>query len=234
MAHAARVSVLRELTAPIAHEVSQPLTAIESNTEATLTWLARSPPNIQEVRELSAQTAVEVQRAADIIHRVRSMALRASPEHTRIDVNTVVREAHLFVRHELQRNEVEAFLDLADDLPAILGDRVQLQQVVVNLAVNATQAMAQSPHPRQLHLKTSASTDARYVTIEVTDNGPGISSDALAYLFDSFFTTKATGMGMGLPICRSIIEAHGGQISVGDTNEGAGARFIVTLPAHQD
>jgi PAS domain S-box-containing protein len=234
MAHAARVSVLGELTASIAHEVSQPLTAIESNTEASLTWLQHSPPNLEEVRELSVQTAAEVQRAADIIHRIRSMALRAAPEHEEIAVNTIIKEAMLFLRHEFQRNEVKTSLHLGADLPNILADRVQLQQVIVNLAVNAMQAMAQAnSNPREVRLTTAVMADQRNVTIEVGDTGPGISSEVLPRLFDSFFTTKSTGMGMGLPICRSIIEAHGGQISVGNRDDGRGARFIISLPTQQ-
>jgi PAS domain S-box-containing protein len=234
MAHAARVSVLGELTASIAHEVAQPLTAIESNTEASLTWLRHSPPNIEEVRELSIQTAAEVQRAADIIHRVRSMALRAAPEHEDIEVNTVIREAMLFLRHEFERNEVKTCLNLATDIPAILADRVQLQQVIVNLAVNAMQAMAQGKSSsREVYLTTAVTADSRSVTIEVEDTGPGISKEALQHLFESFFTTKSTGMGMGLPICRSIIEAHGGQISVGNRASGNGARFSILLPTHR-
>jgi PAS domain S-box-containing protein len=234
MAHAARVSVLGELTASIAHEVSQPLTAIESNTEASLTWLRHSPPNLEEVRELSVQTAAEVQRAADIIHRIRSMALRAAPEHEEIAVNAIVREAMLFLRHEFQRNEVQTSLRLGADLPSILADRVQLQQVIVNLAVNAMQAMAQADtNPREVRLTTAVTADHHNVTIEVEDTGPGISSETLPRLFESFFTTKSTGMGMGLPICRSIIEAHGGGISVRNRDDGPGARFIIFLPTQQ-
>jgi PAS domain S-box-containing protein len=234
MAHAARVSVLGELTASIAHEVSQPLTAIESNTEASLTWLRHSPPNIEEVRELSVQTAAEVQRAADIIHRVRSMALRAAPEHEDIEVNKVIKEAMLFLRHEFQRNDVRTSLRLATDIPSILGDRVQLQQVIVNLAVNAMQAMAQgNSSPREVCLTTAVEPDRRSVKIEVLDTGPGISNEALPHLFESFFTTKSTGMGMGLPICRSIIEAHGGHISVGNRDDRKGASFSILLPTHE-
>jgi C4-dicarboxylate-specific signal transduction histidine kinase len=233
MAHAARVSVLGELTASIAHEVSQPLTAIESNTEASLTWLRHSPPNIDEVRELSMQTAAEVQRAADIIHRVRSMALRAAPEHEDIEVNTVIKEAMLFLRHEFQRNDVNTYLSLATGMPTILADRVQLQQVIVNLAVNAMHAMAHgNSSPREVCLTTAISADRRNIMIEVSDTGPGIANEALPHLFESFFTTKSTGMGMGLPICRSIIEAHGGQISLANREDDKGASFSILLPTH--
>jgi PAS domain S-box-containing protein len=231
IAHAARVSVLGELAASIAHEVSQPLTAIETNTEASLLWLARSPPNIDEVRALAARTAAEVQRAADIIHRIRSMAVRAEPEHQNIELNSVIREAMLFLRHELQRNEVDSSLQLGSRLPTVFGDRVQLQQVVVNLAINAIQAMASAGRkPRVLTIRTAMSTVNR-VVIEVEDTGPGIASDALGRLFESFFTTKTTGMGIGLPICRSIVEAHGGEISAANLRDQPGALFAIRLPA---
>jgi PAS domain S-box-containing protein len=233
MAHAARVSVLGELTASIAHEVSQPLTAIETNTEASRLWLEHTPPNLEEIRELSAQTAAEVQRAADIIHRIRSMALRASPEHSSIEANTVITEAMLFLRHELQRNEVDSLLQLGSDLPNIFGDRVQLQQVIVNLVVNAMQAMTQAAsHPREVAIRTSDAAGG-VLLIMVEDTGPGIADEALEHLFESFFTTKSTGMGMGLPICRSIIEAHGGGIAAENRSDRPGARFVIRLPTPQ-
>jgi PAS domain S-box-containing protein len=231
IAHAARVSVLGELTASIAHEVSQPLTAIGTNTEASLLWLEHSPPNIGEVRELAARTATEVQRAADIIDRVRLMASRTVPEQRSVGVNLIVEEAVLFLRHELQRNDVAVSLDLASELPQILGDRVQLQQVVVNLAINGIQAMAHDNSPaRILTVRTAATLDGG-ILLEVEDTGPGIDVSDAGRLFESFFTTKATGMGIGLPICRTIIEAHGGQISAGSRTNGSGARFTIRLPA---
>jgi C4-dicarboxylate-specific signal transduction histidine kinase len=231
IAHAARVSVLGELTASIAHEVSQPLTAIETNTQASLLWLARSPPNIGEVRELAARTATEVQRAADIIHRIRSMATRAVPERRSIYLNPLVEETALFLRHELQRNGVETSLQLGSNLPIIYGDRIQLQQVVVNLAVNGIQAMTLAGSaPSILTIRTAGMDDGR-VLVEVEDTGPGIADDVRVRLFESFFTTKATGMGIGLPICRSIIEAHGGQIFVDDHKDRPGARFTIVLPS---
>ena len=230
MAHAARVAVLGELTASIAHEVSQPLTAIGTNTEASLLWLGHSPPNIEEIRDLSVRTSAEVQRAADIIDRIRSMAVRTTPVFKTVDVNDVVKETMLFLRHELQRNEVKSATRLGDDLPDIFGDAVQLQQVIVNLAVNASQAMVQGERrPRELTIATAAVEGA--VTITVEDNGPGIPQAVFIRLFESFFTTKSSGMGIGLPICRSIIEAHGGTISAANRTDDSGARFIVSLPA---
>jgi C4-dicarboxylate-specific signal transduction histidine kinase len=231
MAHAARVSVLGELTASIAHEVGQPLTAIEANTQATLLWAEQIPPNIKEIRELSASTAAQVQRAAAIIHRIRSMAVRIDPEYTAIDVNPMIEDSVLFLRGELQRNRIETSLRLIDALPRISGDRVQLQQVIVNLAVNAIQSMATiSTTPRVLGI-TSRETSDGSVLIEVEDNGTGFSDETLGRLFESFFTTKSSGMGIGLPICRSIIDAHGGRILAANRTDGTqGACFTITLP----
>jgi PAS domain S-box-containing protein len=229
MAHAARVSVLGELTASIAHEVSQPLTAIESYSEASLLWLARSPPDIEEVRRLSERTVAESQRAAEIIDRIRSMALRSATERKHINPNDVVNEALLFLRHELQRHDVRASLELDPTVPLTVGDRVQLQQVVVNLAFNAIQAMTSANvSKRRIILHTQSIGDN--VVIAVEDTGPGVPLAVRGRIFESFFTTKATGMGIGLAICRSIVEAHGGVIAVQNRREGEGARFEISLP----
>jgi C4-dicarboxylate-specific signal transduction histidine kinase len=234
IAHAARISVLGELAASIAHEVSQPLTAIENNNEASLLWLAHSPPNIEAVRELAARTAVEVQRAANVLHRIRLMVLRTNPEQEResIAINATIEEAVLFLRHELQSNRIETSLQLAPGLPSVLGDRVQLQQVIINLAVNAIQAMAAvGGTARQLAIRTDAASEGDIV-IHVEDTGPGIAHDVIGRLFESFFSTRAAslGMGMGLAICRSIIEAHGGRIAAANRQDRAGARFSMLLP----
>jgi C4-dicarboxylate-specific signal transduction histidine kinase len=230
IAHAARISMLGELAASIAHEVSQPLTAIGSNTEATQLWLDRSPPNLDEVRELTARTAAEVQRAADIIHRIRAMAVRSAPERVRVAVNSVIEEAILLLRHELQRNRVYVSLELEDRLPDILGDRIQLQQVIVNLAVNAIQAMSSTASTaRQLLVRSSVITE-EWVQIVVQDTGPGIATESRDRVFERYFTTKSAGMGIGLSICRTIIEAHHGRIDVPDLQDSDGARFTIILP----
>jgi C4-dicarboxylate-specific signal transduction histidine kinase len=231
VAHAARLSILGELTASIAHEIIQPLTAIGSNIEATQLWLERLPLNLEEVRELTARTAAEVQRAADIIHRVRAMAVRSAPEQLRLTVNRVIEEAILFLRHELQRNSVGVSLHLEDNLPDIHGDRVQLQQVIVNLALNAIQAMNNTElTARQLLISTSLITDNRvYITFQ--DTGPGIASESHDRVFEIFFTTKSGGMGIGLPICRTIIEAHRGRIDVANRSDSCGALIRIVLPS---
>jgi PAS domain S-box-containing protein len=230
IAHASRISVLGELTASIAHEVSQPLTAIEANTEASLLWLAHACPNLPEVRELCARTAQEVQRAAEILHRIRSMAIRASPVKSPLTVNTIVEEALLFLRHELIRHGIETRLLLNPSLPLILGDRVQLQQVLVNLTVNAIQSMASDAgEPKVLTIRTSSNGVDGSQVVEVEDAGPGIDPEALDRLFDGFFTTKPTGMGIGLAICRTIIESHGGQITARNLDDRRGAIFTINF-----
>jgi C4-dicarboxylate-specific signal transduction histidine kinase len=231
IAHAARISILGELAACIAHEVSQPLTAIGSNTEATQLWLESLPPNLEEVRELTARTAAEVQRAGDIIHRIRAMAARSPPEQLRMAINPVIEEAMLFLRHELQRNGVIASLHLENHLPEILGDRVQLLQVIINLAVNAIQAMNDTEiTARELSISSSLMT-GNWVQITVEDTGPGIASDSRDRVFERFFSTKSAGMGIGLPICRMIIEAHRGRIDVTNRLESCGAQFKIVLPS---
>lgn len=227
-AHAARVSMLGELTASIAHEVNQPLAAIATNASAGLRWLDRPEPDVAEVRALIGRVAADARRAADVIARIRDMASHRTPERTEISVNGMIEEACVFLRHELQAQNVALSLDLERALPPVLGDRTQLQQVVVNLAVNAAQAMAQSVGPRRLTISSAQTKDM--VEVIFTDTGPGLRPEHAPRLFESFFTTKTSGMGMGLPICRSILEAHGGEISARNGDEG-GAVFVFTLPA---
>jgi C4-dicarboxylate-specific signal transduction histidine kinase len=184
---------------------------------------------VDEVRALTQRIIADAQRAADIISRVRAMAGHKAPESTPISINSVVEEAMLFLAHELQGHNVSLKLSLAKDLPPVLADRIQLQQVIVNLAVNAVQAMAQIP-TTQRHLTLRTSFHDSRVHIAVEDTGPGIDAAHQQNLFDSFFTTKSNGMGMGLPICRSIVETYGGGISASNAESG-GAVFSVTLPA---
>jgi PAS domain S-box-containing protein len=230
-AHAARVSMLGELTASIAHEVNQPLGAILTSGEAALRWLDRPEPDLAELRGLSRRTVADARRAADIIRRIRAMAVRTAPGQGPLPLNDVVEEVIGFLRPELRRHDVEVVLNLAVDLPEVTGDRVQLQQVVANLAMNAAQAMAVAGTAgRRLTVRTGLS-GAGMLCTEMEDTGPGIPPDHLERVFDSFFTTKDGGMGIGLAICRSIIEAHGGSIQAGNCSDGAGARFQFLLPA---
>lgn len=227
-AHAARVSMLGELTASIAHEVNQPLAAIATNAAAGLRWLDRPEPDIAEVRALTQRIIADAQRAADIITRVRAMAGHRTPDPAPLAINGVVEEAMQFLAHELQAQDVTLTLALARGLPLVLADRTQLQQVVVNLAVNAIQAMAQTPPAqRRLTLRTELMDNSVLVSIE--DKGPGIDAANTQRIFESFYTTKASGMGMGLPICRSILESYGGAIGVRNLESG-GAAFLFRLP----
>jgi signal transduction histidine kinase len=229
-AHAARVSMLGELTASIAHEVNQPLGAILTNGEAALRWLDRPVPDIGELRRLATRTMTDARRAADIIQRIRAMAVPGDAGRAPIGLNSVVEESMTFLRPELSKHNVEAILELAPGLPQVVADRVQLQQVFVNLAVNAVQAMV-GRSTRRLIIRTAKS-DEDLVKGEVEDTGPGIPPQNIDRLFGSFFTTKKSGMGIGLAICRSIIEAHGGRIQATNLND-VGARFAFTLPAWQ-
>jgi PAS domain S-box-containing protein len=229
IAHAARVSVLGELTASIAHEVSQPLTAIEANTEASLLWLAHKEPNIAEVRELSARTAAEVQRAAEILQRIRSMVVRATPVKAPVSINPLIDEALLFLSHEITRQDIQVKLELDRELPPLIGDRVQLQQVIINLAINAIQSMTGAPDLRKA-LTFRTFSRPRSQIVEVEDSGPGIAPEAIDKLFEGFFTTKVSGMGIGLAICRSIIEAHRGKIEARNLGDSRGAVFTIELP----
>ena len=230
LAHAARLSMLGEFTASIAHEVNQPLAAIAANGEAGLRWLGREQPEIGEARTLLGRIVGDARRAADIIKRIRSMASKRAFATTGQAINPAIEETVQFVRHELQSHGVELRLNLAPDLPAIEMDRVQIQQVLSNLIVNAVQAMTEHKTKRpRITITSQAAADGR-VCVEVADNGPGIAPEDCERLFDSFFTTKPGGMGLGLPISRSIVEAHGGAIAAESRSDG-GACFTITLPS---
>jgi PAS domain S-box-containing protein len=230
-AHAARVAMLGEMTASIAHEVSQPLTAISTDASAGLFWLDRAEPDVGEAKAQIAHIVASAARAAEIITRVRGMAARRTLESTAVSINGVIEGALAFLRQELRANEVAVTLDLAQNMPSVRADVTLLQQVVVNLAMNAVQAMTQTdPTFRQLIVRSFRDDGGVRVTLD--DTGPGISADHPGRLFESFFTTKDGGMGMGLTICRSIIESHGGRISASNRAE-RGARLAFTLPAAQ-
>lgn len=228
-AHAARLSMLGELTASIAHEVNQPLAAIAANGAAGGRWLARDVPDLEEVRMINERIVADARRAADIIARVRSMAVKGDPDYRDEQMSELIEEAVRFLRHELQAHGVAVTLDLAESLPPVRADRIQLQQVVVNLAMNALQEMARAGTETPLiHIRAGLE-DGGGVRIEVEDRGPGIPPDQAERLFESFFTTKDSGLGMGLAICRSIVEAHHGRIRA--ENRPDGACFVFSLPA---
>jgi C4-dicarboxylate-specific signal transduction histidine kinase len=228
-AHAARVATLGELTASIAHEINQPLAAIATNAEASLRWLARPDPDVEEVRTLAARIVADARRAGDVISHIRAMATGHIVDHELVSLNGAVEDALGIIRGELRSHAVTVQFAAGADLAPVLADRTQIQRVLVNLALNAVQALADQPAAaRRLTVRTGVDADG-WARIDVEDNGPGIPEAYLARLFDSFFTTKDTGLGIGLSICRSIIEAHGGRISC-DNLPGGGARFTIILP----
>jgi C4-dicarboxylate-specific signal transduction histidine kinase len=229
-AHAARISMLGELTASIAHEVNQPLAAIAAGGEASLRWLARPTPDIGEARELTKRVVADARRASEIVARIRGMATRRIPEQTLVSLDDIIREALVFLRHEVESGSVAVSHLPALGSQKVLADRTQLQQVVVNLAVNAMQAMTQAASTNRNIVIRTAAPDPASVRCSVEDSGPGIEPQHITRLFDSFFTTKDSGMGMGLRICRSVIEAHGGHIAVDNESSQGGARFYFTLP----
>lgn len=230
LAHASRAATLAEISATIAHEVNQPLAAIVMSAEASLRWLSRDDPNITKVGQLTRQIVSDASRASDIVQRIRRMAAKHEPERTAIDLNEVVEEALLFMRHEVESRSIKLSMKLGAGLLLVCGDRIQLQQVIVNLLVNSIHAIIQAEGPtRRIDLDTGADTEDM-VSFTIRDSGPGIAGENLEHVFESFFTTKKDGMGIGLAICQSIITAHGGSIAVSNHPEG-GAQFRVVLPA---
>ena len=227
--HAGRIATLGELATSIAHEVNQPLTAIVTNGETSLRWLARTDPNLEKVAQLTSRVVSSARRAGEIIHRIRGMAVKNEPEKRLIDLNEVVEEALLFIRHDLDSKSIVLSTTFAPGLPHVIGDRVQLQQVIINLLVNSVQAIVQSGQPtRRIDIQTSIDEEGSAV-FSVFDNGPGVAAADLEHVFDSFFSTKDAGIGIGLAICQSIIAAHGGHIS-GANRPNGGAHFRFTLP----
>jgi signal transduction histidine kinase len=229
-AHAARVSMLGELAASIGHELNQPLAAIAASGEASLRWLDRPQPDVAEVRSLAQRINADARRAADIIKRVRAMAAKKEPERAPIALDEVVSETLEFLRHEIRTRDVDVSYRANPVSRTILGDRTQLQQVMANLAVNAMQAMAGADVGKRKLIITISADDPLSQRCTVEDSGPGIPAEHLPRLFESFFTTKEGGMGMGLAICRSIIEAHGGRIEADNESVHGGARLSFTLP----
>jgi PAS domain S-box-containing protein len=230
LSHIGRVATLGELTASITHEVNQPLGAIAANAAAAQRWLTRSTPDIEEARTAIERIAHEAHRAAVVISRMRELYKKADPKKVRLDINDIISDAMLLVRREAASSQVSLELELATGLPAVFGDRVQLQQVIINLSMNGIQAMANiADRPRELLIR-SKQDEADQVVVAVQDLGSGIDPEIADKLFSPFLTTKPNGMGMGLSICRSIIEAHGGRVWA-SRNSGPGTTFNFTLEA---
>ena len=228
LTHVTRLSTLGEMAASIAHEINQPLTAILANAAASLHWLAKPNPELDMVRDALADIVADGHRAGDVIQRIRQLATKTDPKRTRLNVNDVIQEAGAHVRQEMQKHRVSLCAALAPDLPPTLGDRVQLQQVVINLVMNGVEAMAAVyDRPRELAIRSDARDDLVFVAVQ--DSGVGFEPRDADRLFDAFFTTKPGGMGIGLSISRSIIEAHGGRLWA-TLNGIHGATFQFTLP----
>ena len=228
LAHVTRVATLGEMTASIAHEINQPLAAVVNNASACLRWLAGPTPNLEEARQSAALITADGHRAGEIIGRIRALAKKASSRKDWIDINETILEVIALARSEVHSNGVSLQTRLGDDMPFILGDRIQLQQVILNLIINAIEAMSGvSENPRELVVR-SEKDGSQGVLVAVRDSGPGLDPKSLDHLFTAFFTTKPKGMGMGLAISRSIIEAHGGRLWA-VPNDGPGATFQFTL-----
>jgi len=233
LAQVARVTTLAEMTASIAHEVNQPVAAIVNAGAACLRWLNRGTPNLDEARRAVEWIIEEGNRAGDVIRRVRALANKADTQKAPLDINDVVNEVIALVQRELVSRRVSLRMELAPALPVVLADRVQLQQVIINLVMNGIEAMETvTDRPRELVIRTGRN-EVGQVLVAVEDCGVGISAENADRLFKAFFTTKSSGMGMGLSICRSIIEAHGGRMSAAN-NARSGATFQFTLPVHQE
>jgi C4-dicarboxylate-specific signal transduction histidine kinase len=219
-----------QLTASIAHEVNQPIAATVTNAEAALRWLRAGSSHLEEVRQILASIVEDGTRAGEVIHRIRALMKKAPPQKDRLEINEVILEIIEITRGEAMKHGISVSTQLAGHLPAVEADRVQLQQVLLNLIVNALDAMGAAEGPRQLLISTGP-VDASGVLVAVEDTGPGLEPAVLERVFESFYTTKPTGLGMGLSICRSIIEAHGGRLWA-STNQQRGTTFQFTVPRY--
>ena len=230
LAHANRVATMGQLTASIAHEVSQPISAVAMNASAALRWLDRKPSDVEKAQFSLEQIVQDANRSSEVIGRMRELFRKAPPRKERLDLNEAVREVIVLTGSETLKNAISVKMQLAEALSPIEGDRVQLQQVLLNLVVNAIQAMSTVADGVRDLLITTAPTETNSVLVQVADSGPGLDPTTLEHLFDAYYTTKPEGMGMGLAICRSIIDAHNGRLWA-TVNQPRGAVFQFTLPA---
>jgi C4-dicarboxylate-specific signal transduction histidine kinase len=230
-AHMNRVSMMGELAASLSHEITQPIASVRNNARAAQNFLDMQPPNLSEVREALSCVVGDTDRAGAIVSRIRDQIKKAPPRKGRFDLNEAINEVIVLGRSAIVKNGVWIQTQLSEALLPVHGDRVQLQQVVLNLILNAVEAMGSvEAKPRDLLISTEE--NATGALVAVRDSGPGIDPEHLKRVFDAFYTTKASGTGMGLSICRSIIDAHGGQLWA-EANDPRGAIFKFTVPAAQ-
>jgi C4-dicarboxylate-specific signal transduction histidine kinase len=229
LARAARITTIGELTASIAHEVNQPLAAVVANADACVAWLSRETPDLFEARSAAERATQGATRASEVIARIRSLITKATPGKSHVHINQIIEQTILIAESQAARNHVTIALNLVPDLPVVLGDSIQLQQVILNLVMNGIEAMTSvTDRPKLLTLR-SAREDKEQIRVSVQDSGIGLNEEVMSRLFEPFFTTRMQGMGMGLSISRSIIEAHGGRLW-GESNGSGGATFQFTLP----
>jgi PAS domain S-box-containing protein len=230
LAHVARISTMGELAASLAHELNQPLTAILSNAQAALRFMTDKPADLEEVREILQDIVKDNSRAGEVIRRMRALVKKEDVEFATLDLASLIRDVVGLVHSDAILQNVRIELELADSLPSVRGDKVQLQQVVLNLLLNAFDAMKDCPASKRAVKLQAEPNGAGLIQVAVSDRGTGLSGDKLGKIFQPFYTTKGDGLGMGLSICRSIIEAHGGHLRA-ENNADRGARFYFTLPA---
>jgi C4-dicarboxylate-specific signal transduction histidine kinase len=228
LAHVNRVTTMGELTASLAHEVNQPIAAAVTDANTCLRWLTRDQPDVEEAREAASRTVKDATRAAEIIGRIRLTFTKSTPQRELVDVNEVIREMIVLLRNEASRCSISVRTELVPHLPRVIGDRVQLQQVMMNLMINAIDAMKNVEGTRELVIKSQRAEDEQLV-LAVSDTGFGLPPQQADQIFNAFFTTKRHGTGMGLRISRSIVESHGGRLWAAE-NSPRGASFYLTLP----
>jgi len=228
LAHVSRVTTMGELTASLAHEVNQPIAAAVTDANTCLRWLTRDHPDVEEARAAAMRIVKDGSSAADIISRIRLLFKKGTPEWEPVDVNAVVRETIVLLRSEATRYSISLRTELAEDLPQIMGDRVQLQQVIMNLIMNSIDAMKDVDGTRELSIKSQRAENEQLL-VSVSDTGVGLPPQQADQIFNAFFTTKPHGTGMGLRISRSIVESHGGRLWAADTCP-RGASFCFTIP----
>lgn len=229
LAHVTRVTALGEMAASIAHEVNQPLAGIVTNGSACLRWLKRDPLEIDEVCESVNSIINDGKRASEIVSRVRALAKKTDPQMVAVDINEIISDTLMLLQREIVSREVELEFELIPKMPTVMGDRVQLQQVVMNLIANGIEAMEHVNDRSKIFRISSGLSEDGMVVATFRDSGSGISEEHVERLFEAFFTTKSHGLGMGLSICRSIIEAHAGRLIL-TSNANDGAAFQITLP----